>query len=274
MFDQRDAILRLLRDDDPHTVSLVKEQLAGRGLDAVAGLHDLLTIDDERVTRHVREVLAQIDGEQAAAELTELCAAFPEKGDLEQANWLLARSLSPGIDVVAPKRQLDQWARRFSNIIADIRTPEARVRLMASFVGEQLGFRGNTGDYYNAMNSLLPYVIESRLGIPISLSMVYICLGERVRMKIEGVNFPGHFLVRHERVLFDPFERGRILTADDCRQILKRQNLPASEAHLVAATPRIILRRILANLLYVFQNEEEKERAALIAGWINRLERK
>jgi regulator of sirC expression with transglutaminase-like and TPR domain len=274
MFEQKDAILKLLRDDDPQTVSLVKQQLATRGLAAVPGLEDLLAIDDETVTRHAREVLAEIDATQAADQFSRLCPNFPDSGDLEMANWLIARSLSPGVDVTGAKRQLDQWGRRLGNIVSGISSAEARVRLMASFTGEQLGFTGNSDDYYNAENSLLPFVIESRVGIPISLSLVYICLGERAGMAIEGVNFPGHFLVRHHRILFDPFERGRVLTERDCEAILKRQSLPRSEAHFVTASPRIMLRRMLANLLYVFQNENAKDRAAQIAGWIRALDRK
>jgi regulator of sirC expression with transglutaminase-like and TPR domain len=274
MFEQKDAILKLLRDDDPQTVSLVKQQLATRGLAAVPGLEDLLAIDDETVTRHAREVLAEIDAMQAADQFTRLCPNFPDTGDLEMANWLIARSLSPGVDVAGAKRQLDQWGRRLRTIVAGISSAEARVRLMASFTGEQLGFTGNSEDYYNAENSLLPFVIESRFGIPISLSLVYICLGERAGLAIEGVNFPGHFLVRHEKILFDPFERGRVLTQRDCEAILKRQNLPLSEANFVTASPRIMLRRMLANLLYVFQNENEKGRAAQIADWIRALDRK
>ncbi len=273
MFEQKSAILRLLRDDDPHTVSLVKQQLAGRGADAIPALEDLLSIDDETVTRHVREVLSEIDSSQAADELTRLCANFPNDGGLERANWLLARAVSPGVEVVAPKRQLDQWGRRLGNIISGIGSAEARVRLMASFLGDQIGMRGNSNDYYNVKNSLLPLVIDARLGIPISLSLVYICVGERAGIRVEGVNFPGHFLVRHERVLFDPFERGRILTPRDCQRILERQNLTLNETHLIPASPRVILRRLLANLLYVFQNEPNKQRAAQIAGWIRALEK-
>lgn len=272
MIEHKSAILRLLRDDDPRTVSLVKEQLTVRGLDAVPALRDMLMIDDETVTRHVREVLGEIDSAQAAAEFTAVCPHFPVREDLESMNWLLARALAPGIDVTGAKKQLEQWGRRLRNIVSGITAADARLRLMTSFLGEQIGFRGNATDYYTVENSLLPSVVGSRLGIPISLALVYICVGERAGLKIEGVNFPGHFLARHEKVLFDPFERGRILTHRDCARILERQNLTLSDTHFIPATPRMILRRILANLLYVFQSHDETERTAQIAGWLKALE--
>jgi len=76
MFEQKEAIVRLLRDDDPHTVTLVKTQLAVAGPEAIPGLQDLLTTDDETVTRHVREVIAEIDAKDASRQLSDLCRAF------------------------------------------------------------------------------------------------------------------------------------------------------------------------------------------------------
>ena len=92
-------------------------------------------------------------------------------------------------------------------------------------------------------------------------------------MLIEGVNLPGHFLARHDGILFDPFENGRILTFADCSRILARQNLSFDPAHLEVASPRIMFRRLLTNLLYIFQNEGDEPKAELLARWINALDR-
>lgn len=145
---------------------------------------------------------------------------------------------------------------------------------LAEYLGGRLGFRGNTDDYYNADNSLLPAVMTSRLGIPISLTLVYMLVGWRCGMTVEGINFPGHFLARHEGVLFDPFERGRIIGIPECLEILARQKLEMQPNHLEAADAVAMLRRMLANLLYVSQNDGDTEQAALISGWIRDLHRK
>jgi hypothetical protein len=274
MFPQKDAIVRLLRDDDPLTVNLVKQQLTEKGPDAIPSLEDLLSIDDEAVTRHVKEVLGEIDARKAAEELTALCRVFPNVGDIEQASWMLARAFIPGLAVRPFQRQLDNWGRRLGNMIGGIRRTEDRVRLMANFLGDQLGFRGNSKHYYKADNSLLPRVIETRLGIPISLSLIYAIIGRRAGMEIEGVNFPGHFFVRHDRVMFDPFERGRIMSIEDCEQILARQKLKLERSYLDTAPPRLMLRRLLANLLHVFQTSRDETHARKVAVWIHALERK
>lgn len=274
MLEQKEAIVRLLQDDDPLTVNLVKQQLTERGSEAVPCLEEMLAIDDEAVTRHVKEVLGEIDARNADNELASLCPLFPSHSDIEHANWLLARSFIPGINTRPYQRQLDQWGRRLGNMVGGIRRADERVRLMANFLGDQLGFRGNSKHYYTVANSLLPRVIETRLGIPISLSLIYIIIGQRAGIEIEGVNFPGHFFVRHERVLFDPFERGRIMSMEDCEQILARQKLTLERSHLESASPRIMFRRILANMLYVFQSISDEPRVQKIAEWIRLLERK
>jgi len=105
-----------------------------------------------------------------------------------------------------------------------------------------------------------------------SLSAVYLFVGYRAGLAIEGVNFPGHFLVRFEDVMLDPFEGGRIHTLGDCATLLMRQNLRAEASFFEPATPRAMLRRMMANLLYLYQRSD-LERAAMVAGWMEDLDR-
>jgi regulator of sirC expression with transglutaminase-like and TPR domain len=87
-------------------------------------------------------------------------------------------------------------------------------------------------------------------------------VGQRCGLRVEGINFPGHFLARHDGVLFDPFRAGRIIGIPECRQILARQKLELQPSHLETAAPIAIARRILANLLYVYQSDEDIDAAA------------
>jgi len=273
MFAQKDAIVKLLRDDDPRTVDLVKDQLTLQGSAAIPSLQDLLTMYDERVTEHVTDVMGRIDAEDAGQELGRLCQTFAEHGDLEGFCWLLARAMLPGTEMEEWRGLLDQWSGQVIQYRSPEDTAEDRVRLLAHFLGGQLGFRGNTEDYYNPDNTLLPRVMATRLGIPITLTLLYMLIGRRSGLRVEGINFPGHFLARHDGVLFDPFERGRIIGIPECRQILARQKLELQPSHLETATPLAIARRILANLLYVYQSEEEAEDAGKVTAWLHALDR-
>lgn len=272
MFEQHQAIVRLLSDDDPLTVTLVKEQLAGNGVEAIPNLQELLYVDNAVVAQHVREVIEEIDARASVAELDAMCADFAQLGDLEEASWLLARIVTPGSDIAAFRRQLDHWGERVAEVTRAASSARERIRLMGEFLGHGLNFHGNAIDYYDPHNSLLNRVIERRLGIPISLCVLYILVGKRAGIEIEGINFPGHFLVRHERVLFDPFERGRIVAVSECEAILARQKMTAKPLHFQRARPITIVTRMLANLLYIYQSEGNEKIAERLSGWIRLLQ--
>ena len=273
MFAQRDAIVRLLRDDDPETVRLVKEQLALAGEEWISGLRDLAQMDDERVSRHARDVLAEIACHGADEEFLLLCHFFNDDSDLERACWMLAHTLDPAIDIEAFEHRVNQWGRQFLVRISGTVSNRQRAQALADFMADELCFRGNTDDYYSERNSLLPHVIETRMGIPITLAILYRMVAGRAGMKVDGINLPGHFIARHGEVLFDPFHKGRILTKADCEEILTRQNLRLRAVHLEPATPRQILLRVLANLLYVYDLRKELEKHTRVNAWIKALSR-
>lgn len=273
MFAQQSAIVKLLRDDDPETVRMVKEQLALGGEDCIADLRDLVRLDDERVSRHARDVMAEIASRGADEEFLLLCHLFNEENDLEKACWMLARALDPTLDYELYEHRVNQWGRQFLVGISGVVSNRQRVQMLADFMAGELCFRGNTDDYYCERNSLLPCVIESRMGIPITLAILYMMVAQRAGMKIDGINLPGHFIARHGEILFDPFHKGRILTKADCEEILTRQNLKLRPTHLEAATSRQILLRVLANLLYVYDLEKDEEKHARVNMWVKALSR-
>ena len=145
-----------------------------------------------------------------------------------------------------------------------------RIPLAAPFEGV-VDFRGNADNYYCERNSLLPRVIETRSGIPLTLTLIYMMVGSRAAMKIEGINLPGHFIARHGEVYFDPFHRGRILSRVDVECILFRQGLELKDCHLQTSTPRQILVRMLANLLYVYDLQGECQKHERVRGWMQAL---
>lgn len=273
MFAQRDAIAKLLRDDDPETVRMVKEQLILGGEECMSNLRDLALMDDDQVSRHARDVMAEIASRNADDDFLLLCHFFNDDNDLERACWMLAQTLVPSFDAEALETKVNQWGRQFLVKISGIVSNRQRVQALAEFMAGELCFRGNTDDYYCERNSLLPCVIETRMGIPITLAILYRMVGARAGMRVDGINLPGHFVARHGEVLFDPFHRGRILTKADCEDILARQNLKLRGSHLEPATPRQILVRVLANLLYVYDLQKDTSKHKRVDAWIKALSR-
>jgi len=145
----------------------------------------------------------------------------------------------------------------------------ALIATLNAYLFEELGFSGNRQHYDDPRNSFLNEVLDRRLGIPISLAAVYLEIGRRAGLRLEGVNFPGHFLVRvraDEDAIVDPFHGGALLSEVDCRHLL-RQHLGEEAAYdrglLATATRQHIVVRMLVNLkrLYVRMRSFPQARA-------------
>jgi regulator of sirC expression with transglutaminase-like and TPR domain len=138
-------------------------------------------------------------------------------------------------------------------------SPIETVGKINTLLFETLGFRGNTGDYYDPRNSFFNDVLDRRVGIPITLSTVYLEVTRRLKFPIVGVGMPGHFIVkfadRYDEFFLDPFERGKILTREDCQRKLHEMYGDSLEFHerlLGRVTNRQILSRMLNNLKLIY----------------------
>src|SRR5438132_430625 len=150
----------------------------------------------------------------------ELAVAGDDGIDVALGAALIARDVYQDLDIVSLLRRFDELSAPIARLGLDGMTAEAQALEMAHYVYERQGFAGNETDYYDPKNSLLPDVLERRVGIPITLALVYCEIAKRVGIPARGVSFPGHFLVRIERrgadrglpaVIVDPFFNGRML---------------------------------------------------------------
>src|SRR3954462_8218478 len=137
--------------------------------------------------------------------------------------------------------------------------PQALLAHMHEYLFDEINFSGNTLDYYNTSNSYLPAVLETKLGLPITLCLVYKAVAERLGFRTWGVGLPGHFLcgieVDGSRMLVDPFAAGRVLTADEAQERMREifgEEAEWSEDLLKPASNRHWLTRMLQNLLNIF----------------------
>ncbi len=270
MTKQSSALLRLLSDDDDATFALLKQQLTSAGLARLEELRGLLQQAKGAAAARLRETIREIEAQEADAIFARDCAGFAEDGDLEAAAWQLAATFLPGDDFARQRGFLDAWAaevsRRFSKADSDVE----QVETLVEYLGDEVGLRGNEDDYYNVNNSLLPEVIDTRMGIPITLSLVYLLVARRVGLEAAGVGFPGHFFVRFGPHFFDPFHGGRRLSVEACRALAEKQGFALRPEHFAAASSRQILTRMLGNIL-ALARESDPPLAAKVSGWIDLL---
>jgi len=165
-----------------------------------------------------------------------------------------------------PERDLDTYRAKLDDLAgqaaADVGRATnsiGRARAISDWLFDRLGYYGNTENYYDPRNSFLTDVIDRRTGIPITLSVLYLEVARRVGVLAQGVNFPGHFLVRvatEDAWLFvDPFTRGKLLTPSDLEALLRRTTTPDAVLEpsvISAASKRQIVSRMLVNLAGIY----------------------
>jgi regulator of sirC expression with transglutaminase-like and TPR domain len=177
----------------------------------------------------------------------------------------------PTVDIDACLRELDRLAASADMLAGNNRDPLNLLGCLNEVIFVQEGLRGNTEDYYDPRNSFLNEVLDRKLGIPISLSIIYMEVARRISLPILGVGLPGHFIVKYEgqnrRVLVDPFNQGRFLTEDQCQELLDRVyggSVTVQPAFLQPMEKKAIISRMLFNLKGIYYQKEDYYRALSI----------
>jgi regulator of sirC expression with transglutaminase-like and TPR domain len=142
------------------------------------------------------------------------------------------------------------------------RPSEESLDLLAGFLGEERGFKGNVEDYYNPENSLLHRVLETGLGIPLSLSILYLSVAARLGLPLSGIPLPGHFLVASKKLdrWYDPFEGGKRLEKGGLQEILQRafgSKTRVTRSMLQPLGKRLMLARLVRNLKQAYASRRD-----------------
>ena len=157
---------------------------------------------------------------------------------------------------------LDSLAEQINNKNASESDQYSLSRRVSSFLFEEVGFNGNTSDYYNPDNSFLHRVLQTGVGIPITLSIIYMAVSARVGLHCYGAGLPGHFLVglSEANLYLDPFNRGTLLSATECRSLVLENfsgQVKWQEEFLAPCSNREILFRMLTNLKQIYFETHE-----------------
>jgi regulator of sirC expression with transglutaminase-like and TPR domain len=191
--------------------------------------------------------------------------------DLAEAALLIAKEEYPELVVSAYLCRLDAMAESVRPRIRDPRDPREICAGLNEHLFRQESFRGNTENYYDPRNSFLNEVLDRRVGIPITLSLVYIEIARRLGLPLQGVGMPGHFLVKcsapGEEIVIDPFGGGAILSIADCQRILDKlfDGRVAFEPRMLAPiSSRQILMRILNNLKGIYVKADQYGKALAV----------
>src|SRR6185312_8864877 len=199
-----------------------------------------------------------------------------ERIDLLRAALTFARVEYPQLDPTPYVQQVEEIAHRVESRIDDPGEPSQCIAALNHVLFDEEMFRGNTADYYNPRNSFINDVLDRRLGIPITLALLYMEVGRRAGFPLFGVGMPGHFLVKHydisgRPILIDAFERGSVVTEEDCRRkvhTIYSGQITLQPEFLLTVTRRQMLTRMLNNLRTIYLSQRDFRRAVQVVDLI------
>ena len=196
--------------------------------------------------------------------------------DLASAALAIARTEYPQLDVPYYLGRLEALARRARTRMRSNPTAREAIAVLNCVLFDEEGLRGNRDDYYDPRNSFLNDVLDRKLGIPITLSVVYMEVGRRVGFPLCGTGMPGHFLLKHHdplsgEIIVDPFHGGRIVGSRECQQRLDEiysGQLELRPEFLQAVSHRDILTRMLNNLRQIYFTKRNFYKGVAILDWL------
>jgi regulator of sirC expression with transglutaminase-like and TPR domain len=185
--------------------------------------------------------------------------------DLAEMALQVSRIEYPDLEIAPYLQQLDDIAEQAQRLAGASASVLDLIDAINQHLFAELGFKGNDEDYYDPRNSFLNEVIDRRTGIPITLGIVYLSVARRLAVAVNGVSFPGHFLLRVELtaqpLILDPFNAGRILVNDDLVKMLDAAGAAGSKVSLeqsLAATANTdVISRVLRNLKGIYVQRED-----------------
>lgn len=208
--------------------------------------------------------LADIVHEQRVrSELIQLMQHKEDEIDLFRAALLVAWLDNDELDINASQQHLERMARQLTESLPKEPTPEAKRLALNKFLFEDNGFHGSRGDYYNKSNSYINEVLDDREGLPITLSVIYLELARRIGLETVGIGLPSHFVVEqlpagNPREFIDVYESGKLLSRADAEELVKKNtDRPVHETELNPVTKKMIISRIIQNLLGLARESED-----------------
>ena len=211
--------------------------------------------------------------EQFAQHLANPDAQIP----LAATALLVAQCEYPAIKTDAYLTVLEGYASDISSKIGNENDPLYTINTLSQHLFDDLGFNGNSENYYDPENSYLNKVLDRRLGIPITLSLLYLDIGSRLNIPLLGIGMPGHFLVRHRDIndlYVDAFHNGILLSEQECQERVESITGyigPWREDFLQPISNRDLIGRMLRNLHSIYEQQQDRERIYKIRSFMNLL---
>ncbi len=271
---RREALLSLLDDPSASVRRALLAHFAQIGPEAAPFLQTVARGPNRVLARHAAWFLDELKLADPIAEFRGFIRSM--NYELETGALLLARTVSPRLDVGACCGELDAIAKRCRELIVEPSTPREKCRIVNRVLFHEWGFHANIEHYTDPKNSFLDQVLIRRTGIPVSLSIVYLLVTARLGLELEPVGLPGHFIVgcfSDDLPFFiDPFDRGIFRDADEIFEALRASHVVPKPSDLAPTPVREVLSRCCRNLVNHYTAAGEPDLAKLFGGFVEEFE--
>jgi regulator of sirC expression with transglutaminase-like and TPR domain len=271
--NQAKAVERILAGEDSDLADLTIREIRSQEERYASLVSDLAKNPDPKIQARARLILRW--GKLTQPEFTRE-STKPELlswADLEAFCWQLAEVENPETDAARGMAYLDQLGQAVEkNLPRRSISPTDSISALRQVLARREGFRGNLDDYFHPSNSYLHRVLETKLGIPLTLALVYIFAGQRAGLEVYGLNTPGHYLAGIGGVAFDPFHGGVVLSADDLAAKFGTERSCWANPMFMRATPRDTAERMLVNLLNSYSRRGDEARHARTVSYLQMIE--
>ena len=271
---ERDSFLSLLDDTSPAVRRALLSRFTELGPAAAPFLQNLSRGSNRILARHAAFFLQELQFSDPIAEFRGFIRSL--NYELESGALLLARTVSPRLNAGDVIGQLDAIATRCRELIVDPSSAREKCRVLNRVMFHEWGFHGNVENYTDPRNSFIDQVLERRTGIPLSLSMIYLLVAERLGIELEPVGLPGHFIVgcfSDDLPFFiDPFDRGVFRDGEEIFDLLRANNITPKQSDLAPTPVREVLCRSCRNLVNHYTAAGEPERAKLFGRFVEEFE--
>jgi len=266
------SLLTLL-DDENEVYDTARARLIEIGRPALPLLNPDLFIGLELMHQRVSEIVATIAGAAFREQLRAFVQKNPAISDLEEGIILIARQRYPYADVKLIQERLASMSRSLRSRIDTQASPIECVQTVSRYFGQEMDFTGNKEQYYDEQNHYINRVMETKLGSPILLSIIYMIVGHKINLPIQGIGLPGRFVVRFDYpsapMYIDPFDRGRILSRAECEELIAQSGRMPLDDYFQPMSALKILERVFRNLILACEQKGDAARAELFSQYID-----
>lgn len=270
------ALISMVDEPNEKNYRLIREKIIAYGGEAVAELEDILDREfGELVQDRVVHIIQEIQYDQVYAELKEWVAEG--SSDLLKGFLIVSQYQYPNLDDVDVRTRIDQLTRDVWLEINEDLTALEKVKVINHVLYDVHQYGANRAEMHAPQNFFVNTLLETKKGSPLSLGILYILIARKLDLPIYGVNLPQHFILAYtqedalfseslppaEEVLFylNPFNRGAVFTRNEIELFIKQVKIKAEPSFFSPCSNKVIIRRLLTNLVFSYENLKKKDKA-------------